>query len=168
MIEQVFGDLTESTAGVLCHQTNFEGVMGAGVAFAIRRKLLTESQYQKYVQYCNQHGDKALGTTQFLQIGKKRFIANCFSQRDFIKDGTLTDYDALRHCLYDVHNFAAERGLSVAIPAGMGCGIAGGNWDIVSGMIYAIFSKGPMNCQIVTYSNYATPGIAGNESGVLW
>lgn len=100
MIHEVTGDLLAFDANVLCHQTNCYGVMGAGIAASIRQKVLTAEQFNEYTDYCMRFGSRALGTVLYSAvIPSQKYIANCFSQRDWTTDNTLTDYDAFHVCL---------------------------------------------------------------------
>lgn len=48
MVREITGDLLSCDADVICHQVNYYGVMGGGIAAAIRRRVLTDSQYSNY------------------------------------------------------------------------------------------------------------------------
>lgn len=152
MVSEISGDLLQVEVGIIGHQTNFYGVMGAGVALAIQRKLLTGYEYRKYENICRQTGRTLLGSVQILQANDGRYVANIFSQDDVIKNGTLTDYEALRKGLKFLNEYAATQGVSVALPAGIGCGIAGGDWRIVRGIIYEVFGESDVECIIVKKS----------------
>ena len=98
-------------------------------------------------------GRQALGTVLYSTIiPGERYIANCFSQRDFGAQAVLTDYAAFRQCLAKVAHTAKTAGWSVALPGYMGCGIAGGNWDIVSGIIHDIFAQSSVPLTVVYWS----------------
>ena len=98
-------------------------------------------------------GRQALGTVLYSTIiPGERYIANCFSQRDFGAQAVLTDYAAFRQCLAKVEQAAKRAGWSVALPGYMGCGIAGGDWDIVSGIIRDTFAKSSVPLTIVYWS----------------
>ena len=66
-------------------------------------------------------------------------IANIFSQYDFGHDKNYTDYDSLREGLEEVKEFAMPNHLSIAIPYKIGCGLAGGDWNIVYKIIEDVF-----------------------------
>lgn len=151
MIKEIKGDLLTSGADILCHQTNYVGVMGAGIAYAIKAKLLTSEQYMEYQRYCQLHGSMALGSVQFIHLSNGQYVANVFSQDDFYskRKDTITDYDALEKALIEVDKFAHANGLTVAIPGYMGCGIAGGDWEKVRRIIRRVFKFSQTNCIIV-------------------
>ena len=151
MIEEMKGDLLTSGADILCHQTNYVGVMGAGIAYAIKTKLLTPEQYMEYQRYCQLHGAAALGSVQFIHLSNGQYVANVFSQDDFYskRKNTITDYDAMEKALIEVDNFAHANGLTVAIPGYMGCGIAGGDWEKVRRIIRRVFKFSQTDCTIV-------------------
>ena len=97
MIEEIKGDLLTSGTDILCHQTNYVGVMGAGIAYAIKTKLLTPEQYVEYQRYCQLYGAVALGSVQFIHLSNGQYVANVFSQDDFYskRKDTITDYSAM-------------------------------------------------------------------------
>lgn len=153
MIQEIEGDLLCFPANILCHQTNYYGVMDGGIAAAIRMKILTDEQYNEYKDYCMYFGRQALGTVLYSTIiPGERYIANCLSQRDFGAQEVLTDYEAFRQCLAKVEQTAKMAGWSVALPGYMGCGIAGGDWDIVSGIIHDIFAQSSVPLTVVYWS----------------
>ena len=48
MLTEQTGDILKITNGIICHQTNYHGTMGGGVAAGIAEKLLTPEQYKEY------------------------------------------------------------------------------------------------------------------------
>lgn len=63
-----------------------------------------------------------------------------------------TDYDALRSCLQSLkdtvtHSNETKNHTSIAIPYGIGCGLAGGDWAIVEGMIEEVLG----GCEVTVY-----------------
>ena len=152
MVRKMFGDLLTAPANILCHQTNYYGVMGAGVAATIRNKLLSEAEFQRYRQFCAEYGSNALGKVFYSKVVPGRqYVANCFCQREFDEEvpGVLTDYDAMRECLTSVRSFAESAKLTVALPGYMGCGIAGGDWNTVMDIINDVFSESSVSLTIV-------------------
>ena len=139
MVKEVQGSLLRQCVDIIAHQTNCVGVMGAGVALQIKEQLLTKNEYDKYVSRCREQGSDLLGKTQLLEAPDGRIIANCFGEDIPTGKGKDTDYDALMHSLIKVRNYARMKNLTVAVPGLMGCGLAGGNWEIVRDMLYKLF-----------------------------
>jgi len=142
------GDITKSNAGIICHQVNCRGVMGAGLAKALRAKYPI---YGPYVQLCRGvKPETLLGSTQFVQVSTDpdQYVANCFGQCNFGRDRVQTDYAALEHSLRNVEEFARTHNLSVAIPYGIGCGLAGGDWNTVQAILEDIFVASPVSARI--------------------
>lgn len=134
------GDLTQSFATILAHQVNAKGVMGSGVAKAIRTHY--PAAYQAYLTHPKLKQREILGTCQFVTCGS-RIIANLFSQFDYGRNPqrVYTDYQALREALVCLKEFAKAHQLSVAMPFKIGCGLANGDWDgVVLPMIQEVFS----------------------------
>ena len=72
---------------------------------------------------------------------KKKLIANCITQEHYGYDGHLyVDYDAIRKCMWALNAEAKVDDLGpVAMPR-IGCGLAGGDWNIVSKIIMVEFT----------------------------
>ncbi len=134
MTTMIVGDLLDIKNGIICHQTNCRKVANAGLARQIREKWP-----QWYVDFLET--TPALGRATFWRatITPELYVANLYAQFDFghaIRKGMskrFTNYNALRCCLMDVKKFAKRR--LVYIPVGLGCGLAGGSWEVVENMI---------------------------------
>lgn len=143
MLREEVCNLLISDALVIAHQTNCSGVMGAGVAKQIKRVSLDDKEYVKYKKLCAQKGSSLLGTCQLLPRKDKtgHFVANLFGEDIPTGKGLDTNYDALHksfldlkkmlHDRRDVKDAVGDAPPTIAIPAYIGCGLAGGNWDIV-------------------------------------
>lgn len=157
MIHEVRGDLTTYEADFICHQTNFYGVMGGGVALAIWEKMLGRQARAQYQTHCAKKGVNLLGTVQFLPAVQRTpdgdracVVYNLFCQANEPQaDGGITRYDSMRECLEQVERLARRFSKTVALPGYMGCGIAGGDWARVRGIIEDVFGKSPVSCTIV-------------------
>ena len=152
MIQEVLGNLLDSKANILCHQVNFTGVMGGGIALALKNRFMSEGQYRSYQAYCDGLREKALGTILYTQIGENRFIANMFCQNAWADSGSLTNYEAMERCFREIEFAAARNHLSVAIPGYIGCGIAGGDWTTVCGIINRVFRKSSVPVSIIYWA----------------
>ena len=156
MIHNISGDaLTACKGGILCHQTNYFGVMGAGIAAAIKVKLLSRDNYMEYVHVCKKLGRKILGLVQFLDVPNGTIVANCFSQDDEAnaypngRIAPLTNYKAVRLCMESVRSRAEFLNKPVYLPYKYGCGIAGGDWNKVQEIINDVFQDSTVDVYIV-------------------
>lgn len=136
------GNLFDSKADVLCHQVNLYGVMGGGIASELRERY--PNVYNRYRNHCDEYkfSESLLGSSLIVPKDEKnnQYIANCFCQNDFSRDGCLTNYEKMRECFINVINWMKQNGKkTVAFPYKIGCGIAGGNWSIVLGIIEDVF-----------------------------
>jgi O-acetyl-ADP-ribose deacetylase (regulator of RNase III) len=130
------GNILNAEELIICQQVNCLGVMGAGLAKQLRDRY--PRMYQRYAQLCENHGnqpDFLLGLVQYTRE-EDHVIANLFAQLNYGRSKQQTNYDALRKALYSVS--CCEQ--SIAIPYCIGCGLAGGDWDIVLQMIKEIFN----------------------------
>ena len=154
MLTEITGDILNVKDGIICHQVNYYGSMGGGVAAAIAESILTDEQRAEYVAYCKKAGRTALGTVQFLGCPGGLIIANMFCQDDArargaAADYSITDYDAMRRCLIRIHSMATLQGKRIYFPRHLGCGIAGGNWDMVRYIINDVFDSSSVEAFIV-------------------
>lgn len=125
------------TENIIVHQTNCQGVMGHGIALQIKNKY--PEVFNAYYHYCKTNiPTEILGTTLICQANDNKYIANLFGQLNY-GEGLQTDYDKFEKALKEVYNFAKQTNLSVAIPYKIGCGLANGDWNIVSKIIEEIF-----------------------------
>lgn len=153
MLTEITGDLVKVREGIICHQVNYYGVMGGGVAAAIADKILTKDQYMAYALYCKQAGRTALGTVQFLGCCPGLVVANLFCQDEElarVPGGIcITDYEMMRKCFKRVNSMAQLQRMKVYIPRNIGCGIAAGDWAEVMGILHEVFDDSPVEAVIV-------------------
>ena len=126
-MKTIEGNLLDQSPGVLCHQVNLRGIMGAGIALQIRQKW--PAVHDDYVRYCRKGA--AVGDVLFSPVRPDLFVANLFGQMDEPVNGSVTNYIAYGGMLEKVHVFAWSRGLPIYLPHGIGCGIAGGTWALM-------------------------------------
>ena len=135
MIQEIVGDLLRDGKGIICHQVNYQGVMGGGIAYSIAEKLLSAEQYREYQRLCAEKGKKLLGTNWYAKCGDV-IVANMFCQNAEPRNGqSLTNYEAMELCFRDLRKIAEAFGTPLYLPARIGCGIAGGNWNRVKSII---------------------------------
>lgn len=151
MIREMKGDLIRDGRGILCHQVNYLGVMGGGIALSIKDKLLTDKQYKCYQAECLSYGSETLGEVMYMTCKDGRIVANMFSQNDFsaFRNGDITNYEAMEKCFRGIRAYAEQHNLPVSIPGYIGCGIAGGDWNHVMGIIYSVFQDSNIDVVIV-------------------
>lgn len=133
MITYIKGDLLSVKTGIIAHGCNAQGVMGSGVAKAVRAKY--PDAYSSYRTFCKNEEDKSrlVGRTSWYNPNHKLFIANCITQNFFGGDGALyVDYEGLAECM--LHLNYVNAGLSIHMPK-IGCGLGGGDWNVVSKII---------------------------------
>jgi O-acetyl-ADP-ribose deacetylase (regulator of RNase III) len=126
LIEKNILDVTGPA--VICHQVNCLGVMGAGLALQIRREW--ENVYNVYVD----KDDWQVGDCQLVTIGDAQFVANLAGQQN-VGGGVQTDYNGLCQAFRQARDFTRANDIQLYIPHMMGCGLAGGDWDVVVHML---------------------------------
>lgn len=133
------GDLAKDPTLVKVHQVNCQGVMGSGVAKSIRAEY--PKVYKAYKRLCEtKDTSELLGNAQFVDVGFNTVVVNLFGQLNYGRNGLYTDYKALKRALKEIkyvltyvsdYIFYDE----MAFPYMIGCGLGGGNWNIVQSLI---------------------------------
>lgn len=123
-------DITTVTNGILAHGVNCLGVMGSGVAGAIRSKW--PKVFQEYSEYWNAFdnpNEEMLGIVQVVDINDELKVANCFTQVKCGNDGKrYANLDAVQEALEGVFAYADTYDLQIFLPR-IGCGLGGLKWD---------------------------------------
>ena len=132
--------LFESNQDIIGHQVNCQGVMNSGIAKEMKK---LPNVYEEYKNKCINKED-ILGDLQVVEYKEGKFVANIFGQYYYGTDKRYTDYDALKKSLNSLKEYAIKKGLSVALPYNIGCGLAGGDWKVVSTIIKETFNDYPI------------------------
>lgn len=140
MIKIIDGNLFDSKANIIAHQTNTYGVMGSGVAAEVKRRYphVFQSYRKDY-----EDGKLKLGYVNFTTAKQDQVIANMCGQDNYGYDGKqYTSYDGLQKCFDEVVDYAHEAfdvKPMIAFPYKLSCCRGGGSWDIVYKMIEDTF-----------------------------
>lgn len=134
MVYSVKGNLLDAETDYICHQVNCRGKMGSGIAKQIRTRW--SAVYDLYMKEVNEN---MLGKIQIVYIqqnpNKVLGVINMFSQKDYGYNGDLyTNYDAFLNCILEIKE-KIPKGASIGFPDHIGCGLGGGDWNIIKRMI---------------------------------
>ena len=81
-----------------------------------------------------------LGNVYLVPIGKRRYVANMYTQLKYGYDGKqYTDYSAIEEAFTYLNDFCKRHNLTLAMPYKVGSVRGGANWDIVYDMMDRIF-----------------------------
>lgn len=155
MIEYRKGNLLDVNEGIIAHGVNCQGVMGSGVAKAIRDMYpLVYTRYKKHVDsWMEGFGNSAglLGQVHFCSVvepipetGPILVVANCFTQDLYGTDRRHVNYEAVAQCFRILNKRFMLYGDVLHIPK-IGAGLAGGDWNVISAIIESEF-KGDVVC----------------------
>ena len=127
-------DILTVRKGIICHQIN-PWKMGAGLALMIRKKW--PIHYFDFQDWKKHRQEDPLGRVLYTWVDKDLIIAGLCAQPRYGRGVTVyTNYRALELCLEQVYGFTQESGMEpVYIPWKIGCGLGGGQWSIVEGLI---------------------------------
>jgi O-acetyl-ADP-ribose deacetylase (regulator of RNase III) len=143
MIKIVEGNILNATEKLICHQVNCMGVMGSGLAKQLRNKYpKLYTSYKKFCKECKDNNPKTLlGDVQTVPMPDGKVIVNLFGQYGYGRDKQYTDYKALKESLESILCIAKMcDNDSIALPYALGCGLAGGDWNVVYRIIKEVFN----------------------------
>lgn len=135
MIKYKKGDLLEAEEDIIAHGVNCVGGFGSGVAGQIAKQFpfIKSCYLEKY-----RFEGFELGEIQIIECSKT-FI-NCATQKEYLpRDQCHANYIAIRDCMNKVKCYAFLKNKSIAIPK-IGCGLAGGDWNIVKPILEEVFN----------------------------
>lgn len=137
-MKQIEDNMLDITDGIICHQVNCQGVMGAGIALQIKKRF--PEVFKQYRKNYN-NGNLTLGTNLYVFIDNALVVANLAGQNRYGSNNMHTDYTSLQQCLDDLKLFRNMymAGQPIYFPYKMSCGMGGGDWNIVSNMIELVF-----------------------------
>ncbi|MDY0990244.1 macro domain-containing protein [Flavobacterium sp. CFBP9031] len=151
-IQYIKGDATSpegSENKIIVHVCNDIGGWGKGFVMAISKKWKTpEKQYREWFKSKN---DFELGKVQFVQVEEDLWVANLIGQHKINKDENgeaPIRYHAIEEGLEAVSDFAKTNNASVHMPR-IGCGLAGGKWEIIEPIILENLSS--QDIKVVVY-----------------
>lgn len=135
-MKYVKGDLVkDKEISVFCHQCNCFGKMGAGIAAQISREYPEVAAADK-MNFITRGAAGLFGTILPVKCHDGRICVNMYSQFTYGRGKRQTDYDMFKNCLDLLEGFLKDYpDAKVGFPYMIGCGLAGGDWKVVEGMI---------------------------------
>jgi len=132
----VHGDLLKSDCGIICHQANCQTTMRSGIAKSLVELYPEVAQADK--DFPIPSGDnRRLGRFSHVQTHSGVIVVNLYGQFYYGTDRQHTDYAALEHAVREMLHHLSEfrtqnqKVFKVGLPYNMGCGLAGGDWNVV-------------------------------------
>lgn len=135
-MKEVEGDLLDMFENgqfdVIVHGCNCFNNMNAGIAGKIIRRWPVVADYDNLTV----RGDPAkLGTIGFVPIGNSQWIINAYTQFGYGTHRRQVEYGAVRSCMTKIFQaYEGDEKFRIGFPL-IGCGLAGGDWDVVSRII---------------------------------
>lgn len=134
MIHYKQGNLLDVTSGIIVHGCNMQGVMGAGVAKAVKQKYpqcFEVYQHRLRTQYT------ALGGVIYYYSNKDLLIANALTQRYYGSRMREVNYAAIVNSFQHILSHRSKFGINlktINFPK-IGAGLGGGDWSIIEQLI---------------------------------
>jgi O-acetyl-ADP-ribose deacetylase (regulator of RNase III) len=135
VIEYRKGDLLDVNFGVIIHGCNSHGVMGSGVALAVKNKY--PGAYELYREWCIDSKDDPyfLGSVIVYEVNENLLVANMITQKDFGTHKRQVNYGAIARGFDDLEEFYANMPELVFHFPKIGAGLGGGDWEVIAEII---------------------------------
>lgn len=135
-IEYRKGDLLQSDVRHIVHGCNAQGVMGSGIAKAIRAKY--PSAYQDYNDMYNSVGLN-LGDICISVQDDQKIIYNAITQQNYGRDANVVyvSYWAIAEVFRKIEQHGVGE---IGLPM-IGAGLANGDWNVISAIIENTLNK---------------------------
>lgn len=142
LIVVIRGNLLESDCSVMAHQCNCFSTMGAGIAKQFAAKwpevAAADSAFRP-----NDPTGKLGKVSHALVKNDTVIVYNLYGQYNYGRGKQQTNYQALESAVRMMLDELKQLGnmfyqLKIGVPYGMGCGLAGGDWNVVSGTLQSI------------------------------
>ncbi len=137
-------------AKIIAHVCNDKMLWGKGFVLAISKRwkmperVYTTWEPQRYNPDGSpkKRGDLSLGSVQLVAVEPNLWVANMIGQHDIVPENGLPPvrYEAIRTALQFVAQDAEHFKASIHMPR-IGCGLAGGKWNIVESLIKETLSE---------------------------
>ena len=159
-IHYIKGDATnplinKGEYSVICHCCNTLGAWGAGFVLALSKRFpKVKEHYLSLIKSIN--SGERLGKVGFVKTNKNIVVANILAQDRIYRsvDGKIPlNYDALREGFRNVYNkFIGYKDIpfTIHMPR-IGCGLAGGDWNIVENIIKDEFIKNGIDVYVYDF-----------------
>ncbi len=142
---------------IIAHICNNKGGWGSGFVVPLGKKFpLAEKGYRRWAtERPNNMPSFELGKVQLIEAEDSIFVANMIAQHDMYPvacsagDIPPIRYDRVRQCLNKVAKMAKGKKASVHMPR-IGCGLAGGTWQVIEGLIKETLLE--QDIEVVIYS----------------
>lgn len=135
-MKHIKGDLIKMALNnefdAIIHGCNCFNTMGAGVAAAVKKHYP-----EAYVidQMTVKGSQLKLGTITYSYPGAGRcIVVNAYTQYSHDASTKPLEYGALRSCFKEINDLFIGKLIRIGIPQ-IGCGLAGGDWEIVKKII---------------------------------
>ena len=128
------GNLLHVKSGHIVHGCNAQGVMGSGVALAVKNTY--PEAYKDYLRIHEDHG-LVLGVAYSVAVSPTLVIWNAVTQNLYGKGTRMVSYDAVQTCFEQINEtlrMACIKDCELHIPL-IGAARGGGNWEIIREII---------------------------------
>ncbi len=137
------GDMLNVGKGILVHGCNNQGVMGSGIAKAIRDRYPKVFKDYDYFMKSGYKPPDRMGRVVLTTLKERElYVISGITQNEYGNDKTkvYVDYKAMEHVFREANYYAQNYNLDLHFPL-IGCGLANGDWNKVSEIIEKVVNR---------------------------
>ena len=144
MINYHKGNLLDVKRGVIIHGCNAQGVMGAGVALAVKNKY--PGAFEQYREECEENFGSPyfLGSSVVYFANDDLHIVNLITQNFCGSGKRQVNYGAIAEGFADLNEYYPKNWV-FHFPK-IGAGLGGGDWEVISEIIEHLCTQRSLNC----------------------
>ena len=133
MITYKHGDIFEGDEDIIIHGCNCKNNMGAGIAVQVKQKYPGAYMVDQKTTW----GDFGkLGLYTYFDAEDGKTIINAYTQYNYTAFQVDVDYDAVKSVMTLINENYPNK--TISMPK-IGAGLAGGDWNIIEGIINEVF-----------------------------
>lgn len=153
MSNYINGNILDVKNSIIFQVVNCQGIMGGGLAFSIIKKW--PEVYSGYIDkirfykkdyesaYGAFHTSFLLGEINYTKVSDDNIVLNLFAQDNIGTKNRQLCYKSFLECLHKFETqkefFSDLQNKKLCFPYKIGCGLAGGDWNIVEKLIIKRF-----------------------------
>lgn len=126
---------------IIVHQVNCMRVANAGLALQIKKAW--PAWHKAYLDRKPLLGSIAITSVEKIKKSGQSnvYVCDFYAQYSYGRAGVYTDSSAFQRCLENlmIDSLSSASNTTLFFPYKIGCGLGGGDWDVIGGMIERYF-----------------------------
>lgn len=153
-MEIINGNLLKFPRGIeaICHGCNTFNCFGAGLAAQIKKEIPSAFVADTTSKKAKSNNLGEISYCRTVYKKNTKWVFNLYQQNN-TGTGVNLKYEAFKSAMIKMRKVCEQLDLSIGIPHGIGCGLAGGDWRVVRLIIEEVWKDYKKPIYIIKYEN---------------